>query len=153
MFSNDLLLLKVESGSSKSSQACVPNSSKSNGILILIAHGAVSYREPLTSRPLVILQLPICDLPVIPTLHGNCVHFKLPSVDRVFLKIEFLLFLNNFISLCICLFLAVLGLHCCVGFSLVVASRGYSVAVMFELLTEVTSLAVEDRLNICGARA
>ena len=78
-------------------------------------------------------------------------HFKLPSVDSVS-KNRISSFFYNFIYLYICLFWAVLGLHCSVVFSLVVASRGYSVAVMFELLTEVTSLAVEDRLNICGAR-
>ena len=43
------------------------------------------------------------------------------------------------------LFFAVRGLHCCVGFSLVAASGGYSVAVR-GLLTVVASLIVEHRL-------
>ena len=34
----------------------------------------------------------------------------------------------------ICLFLAVLGLHCCAGFSLAMASRGYSLVVVNRLL-------------------
>ena len=41
----------------------------------------------------------------------------------------FVFFCNNFIYLFIYLFLAVLGLHCCVGFSVVAASGSYSVAV------------------------
>ena len=46
--------------------------------------------------------------------------------------------------LCVHLFLAVLGLHCCVGFSLVVVSRGSSP--VQGLLIAVTSLIVELRL-------
>ena len=38
------------------------------------------------------------------------------------------------------LFLAVLGLHCCVSFSLVAASGGYSLVVVCWLLIAVTSL-------------
>ena len=34
-----------------------------------------------------------------------------------------------------------LGLHCCVGFSLVVKNRGGSLAVVFRLLIAVASLA------------
>ena len=41
------------------------------------------------------------------------------------------------------LFLAVLGLCCCVGFSLVVASWCYSLVVVCRLLIAVASLAVE----------
>ena len=44
------------------------------------------------------------------------------------------------------LFLAVRGLHCCVGFSLVVESGGYSLAAVRGLLTAVVSLVVELRL-------
>ena len=40
-------------------------------------------------------------------------------------------------------FLAVLGLRCCWGFSLVVASRSYSVLATHGLLTEVASLVGE----------
>ena len=36
-----------------------------------------------------------------------------------------------------------LGLHCCVGFSLVVVSKGYSVVVVHGLLIAVVSLVVE----------
>ena len=46
-----------------------------------------------------------------------------------------------------CLFLAVLGLPCCVGFSLVVESRSYSVVVGHRLLIVVASLAAEHRLS------
>ena len=51
-------------------------------------------------------------------------------------------FPNNFIYL----FLAVLGLHCCMGFSLVAVSRGYSVVAMHRLLTVLASLVSEHRL-------
>ena len=58
-------------------------------------------------------------------------------------------FIYNFINL-----LAVLGLHArtcslisrCTGFSLVAASRGYSLVVMSELLTDVASLVAKHRL-------
>ena len=43
-------------------------------------------------------------------------------------------------------FLAVLGLCCCVGFSLVVASEGYSLVVVCGLLIVLASLAVENGL-------
>ena len=39
-----------------------------------------------------------------------------------------------------------LGLHCCVGFSLVVVSKGYSVVVVHGLLIAVVSLVVEHGL-------
>ena len=52
---------------------------------------------------------------------------------------------SSFFYMFICLFiLAVLGLHCCVGFSLVAGSRGYSLAPMYRLL-----IAVASR---CGAQ-
>ena len=44
------------------------------------------------------------------------------------------------------LFLAVLGLGCCVGFSLVAVSRGYSPIVEHGLLIVVASLVAEHRL-------
>ena len=50
-------------------------------------------------------------------------------------------FIYNFIYL-----LAVLGLHCCTGFSLAVASRGYSLVAMSELLIAVASLVAKHRL-------
>ena len=46
------------------------------------------------------------------------------------------------------LIFAVLSLRCCTGFSLVVASRGYSLAAVCELLTVVASLIAEQ-----GSRA
>ena len=58
----------------------------------------------------------------------------------------------EFLALClseiIYLFLVVLGLRCCAGFSLLVESRGYSSAVP-RLLVAVTSLVVEPRLRVC----
>ena len=53
----------------------------------------------------------------------------------------FVLF-SNFI----CLFWAVLGLHCCRGCSLVVVNRGSSLPVVSRLLIEVASLVAEHRL-------
>ena len=44
------------------------------------------------------------------------------------------------------LFLAVLGLYCCVGFSRVAASKGYSLVVARRLLIVVASLVVEHGL-------
>ena len=43
-------------------------------------------------------------------------------------------------------FLAVLGLHSCVGFSLVAASRGYSLVVVCRFPTAVASLVAEHGL-------
>ena len=44
------------------------------------------------------------------------------------------------------LFLAVLGLHRCIGLPLVVASGGYSLVGVLRLLTMVVSLVAEHRL-------
>ena len=44
------------------------------------------------------------------------------------------------------LFLTVLSLHCCMGFSLVVASKSYSPVAVRGLLIVVASLVVEHRL-------
>ena len=44
------------------------------------------------------------------------------------------------------LFVAVLGLHCCTGFSLVVESEGYSLVVACRLLIAVAPLVVERAL-------
>jgi len=38
-----------------------------------------------------------------------------------------------------------LGLHCCTGFSLVVASGGYSLVAVFRLLFAVASFVAEHR--------
>ena len=43
------------------------------------------------------------------------------------------------------LFLAVLGLRCCTGFSLVAVRRGYSLVAMHRLLIVVASLVVEHK--------
>ena len=51
-------------------------------------------------------------------------------------------FLNNYIYL----FLAVLGLRCCGGFSLVAASASYSLVAVCRLLIVVASLVAEHRL-------
>ena len=44
------------------------------------------------------------------------------------------------------LFFALLGLHCCEGFSLALESSGYSLVVVHRLLIAVASLAVEHGL-------
>ena len=51
--------------------------------------------------------------------------------------------------LLIYLFVAVLGLRCCAGFSLVV-SGGYALVAVRGLLITVASLGVECRLSSCG---
>ena len=57
------------------------------------------------------------------------------------------------IYLFIYLFIAVLGLHCCIDFSLVVvvASRGYSLVALCGLLIVVASLVAEHRLQFTQA--
>ena len=47
------------------------------------------------------------------------------------------------------LFLAVLGLLCCPGFSLVAVSRGYSVDEVCSLLSAVASLVAEQGSRVC----
>ena len=64
--------------------------------------------------------------------------------------------------------MAVLGLHCCMGFSLVAVRGGYSVVVMLGLLMPVASMlrstgsrvhwfhwfqALEHGFNSCGSQA
>ena len=46
--------------------------------------------------------------------------------------------------------MAVLGLCCCVGFSLAAASRGYSLVVVLGLFIAVVSLAAEQTLGLAG---
>ena len=48
-----------------------------------------------------------------------------------------------------CLFLALLGLRCCAGFSLVAASRGSSPGAVHGLLIVVDSLVAEHRRQVC----
>ena len=50
------------------------------------------------------------------------------------------------VGLCGLLFLFLLGLHCCTGFSLVVASWGYSLVAVLQLLIAGASLIEEPRL-------
>ena len=50
------------------------------------------------------------------------------------------------VILCMYVFLAVLGLQCCAGFSQVVASRGYFLAVVPRLLIGLTSLVAKYRI-------
>ena len=61
-------------------------------------------------------------------------HFAFKIAVLVALQ-SFLIFFN--------LFLAMLSLHCCVGFSLVVANRGYSLVAVHRLLIAVASLILE----------
>ena len=46
--------------------------------------------------------------------------------------------------------MAELGLHCCVGFSLVAANGGYSLAAGQGLLTVVASLVAQHGLQVLG---
>ena len=43
-----------------------------------------------------------------------------------------------------------LGFHCCEGFSLVAASRGYCLVVVYGFLMEVSSLVAEHGLSVHG---
>ena len=51
------------------------------------------------------------------------------------------------------LFLLMLGLLCCMGFSLVAANGGYYLVVVLGLLIAVASLVTEHGLSSCGSRA
>ena len=46
--------------------------------------------------------------------------------------------------------MAVLDLHCCTGFSLVVASGGYFLVVLLELLIKVASLVAKPGSGVHG---
>ena len=94
-------------------------------------------------------------LPTVPV----CSELLIPLVLFVFFH-HLLLFKNNFLSF----FLAVLGLHCCSGVSVVAARRGSSLVAVLGLLIVVASLAgaralgctgsqaLERRLSSCGPR-
>ena len=81
------------------------------------------------------------------------------SILKLFLQFRsssflYLFFKNSFIYL----FLTVLGLPCCMGFSLVAESRCYSLVAVYRLLIAVgspvtTHRALEHRLNSFGAWA
>ena len=49
------------------------------------------------------------------------------------------------------LFLTMLGLHCCSGFSLVLVSRGYSLVAGHRPLIEMASLLAEHGLSSCSS--
>ena len=57
---------------------------------------------------------------------------------------------KQFFKLIICLFLAVLGLHCYVGFSLVAVSGGYTPVAVYGLLIVVASLLAEHSFTRCN---
>ena len=66
-----------------------------------------------------------------------------------FLSIDFqtdsrILLVSNVLFMC--LFLALLGLHCCAGFFSSCASGGYSLVVVCGLVTAVAALVAEHRL-------
>ena len=78
---------------------------------------------------------------------------------NVFFSLISFFFFNNFIYL----FLAVLGLHCCPGFSLVAENRGYSLAALCgplsgfsycgtRALGKRASVPVVHRLSSCSTR-
>ena len=67
-----------------------------------------------------------------------------PAEDEFGCKISQLFFF--LIVLFIYIFLAVLGLHCCLGFSLLVTSGSYSSVAVCGLLIVVASLAAEYEL-------
>ena len=64
---------------------------------------------------------------------------------------SFFFLLVSLLSYLFILFLTVLGLHCCSGFSLVVVSRAYSLVAVHGFPTAVASLVAEHGLQ--GARA
>ena len=66
---------------------------------------------------------------------------------QLFNALIFFFFKNSFNLINFCLFLAVLGLHCCAGFSLVVASRGCSLVLVCRLLIAVAFLFAEHGLQ------
>ena len=67
-----------------------------------------------------------------------------PGIPNIYIYI----YAHTYIySLLIYLFLAVLGLPCCAGFSLVAASEGYSVDAVCGLLIAVASIVAEHRLQ------
>ena len=74
--------------------------------------------------------------------HHSLISSRVPSFIR---SLE-LFFLSLFKNDCIYVFVAVLGLPCCTGFSLVVESEGHSLAVACRLLIAMAPLAVEHAL-------
>ena len=67
------------------------------------------------------------------------------SQNQVHTLFSLLFFFRNFplLEFVYLLFLSVLGLHCCMGFSLVVVNGGHSLIAMRRLLILVTSLVAE----------
>ena len=58
----------------------------------------------------------------------------------------FLMLVDNYSVILFILYLSLLGLCCCTGFSVPVASGGYSVALVYGLLMAVNSLVADHRL-------
>ena len=79
---------------------------------------------------------------VVCFLKGLCTFFRIPESSMFPPLLVLLFFFFNFIYL----LMAVLGLCCCVGFSLVAASRYYSLAAVHRLLTVAASPEAERRL-------
>ena len=73
----------------------------------------------------------------------------LNSLDRTLNERCFIFLIYLFIHS----FLAVLGLHCCMGLSLAVVSGGYSRVVVRQLFTSVASLVAEPSSGVCGLRS
>ena len=66
------------------------------------------------------------------------------------LKYYYVIIYNRDIPFFQNLFFAVLDLHWCMGFSLVMEKGGYSLTVMRGFLIAVTSFVAERRLRVCG---
>ena len=79
---------------------------------------------------------------VVCFLKGLCTSYRIPESSVFPPLLVFLFFFFNFIYL----LMAVLGLCCCVGFSLVAASKYYSLAAVHRLLTVAASPEAEHRL-------
>ena len=75
-----------------------------------------------------------------------------PSVFYHLLSVLYLFPNLPFLKILIYLLVALLGLHCPAGFSLVVATGGYSAVVGLRLLITVASLVVEHGLSCSMAR-
>ena len=75
-----------------------------------------------------------------------------PAVNtQVFLWQEGCIFVYIYIFFFSFFLLAVPGLRCCAGFSLVLESRGYSLAAVLRLLVAVASLVAEHGLWVTWA--
>ena len=86
------------------------------------------------------------------TRAGNCSRRLYSSrggeclIPFFFLIVSFIYFIYLLYFFLFFIFLAALGLHCCTGFYLVVASGGYSLVAVLRLLDVVVSRVLEHRL-------